>query len=83
MLPLTTKCDLCCVEDQEGSSSLILRNGGAIIPIYKGTNVVNTTGKLSGTTGTDLKINLSYFGGKLYIENRTSSSRTIYVFIEN
>ena len=83
VLPLTTKCDLCCVEDQEGSSSLILRNGGAIVPIYKGTNVVNTTGKLSGTSGTDLKINLSYFGGKLYIENRTSSSRTIYVFIEN
>jgi hypothetical protein len=43
-----------------------------------GTNLNNTTGVLSGTTGTDAKMTISAGNdGKIYVENRSGSTRTI------
>jgi hypothetical protein len=41
-----------------------------------------TTGTLSGTTGTDTKFTVSaHTDGKLYFENRTGGTRTVYVLL--
>ena len=46
-----------------------------------GTDFVATTGVLSGTTGTDGKINVSAAAGRVYIENRIGSARTLTINI--
>jgi len=49
--------------------------GASTATLYAGSDVVVTTGVLSGTTGTDAKLNISaHTDGKIYIENRAGSA---------
>jgi hypothetical protein len=46
-----------------------------LIAMNGGTNIVLTTGILSGTTGTDVKFNISaHTNGNIYLENRSGGT---------
>lgn len=74
--------------NQTGNSGIALLRVGATTfadSLVAGTNVVFTTGALSGTTGTDGKLTISsHTDGKIYIENRRGATiGGIYTIIAN
>ncbi|MGN7750559.1 hypothetical protein [Sinorhizobium sp. 22678] len=54
-------------------------NGSWNIIVQTSTLIETSTSVLTGTTGTDTKVTVSFNGGTIYIENRLGSSYTPYV----
>ena len=61
--------------------SLFYKQASNLSSIYAATNVDFTTGVLSGTTGTDGKLNISAVSDTIYVENRLGASTFIRVKI--
>lgn len=59
------------------SAVFILQESGGIVPVYTAASVTFQTGVLTGTTGPTGKINISFSGSRLYVENRAGSTRSI------
>ena len=58
------------------------RSTPSITSFLIGSNTVVTTGVLAGTTGTDGRFTVSaHTDGRIYVENRTGSSRTVYALV--
>lgn len=55
--------------------------GSGAFTVGIGASVVLGTTALTGTVGTDAKLNVACTGGKLYFENRLGASKTVYVCI--
>lgn len=64
-----------------GNAGAMVHNDAALVSIYAGSAVNVTTGALTGTDGTDAKLNVSAAGNNLYIENRLGASAFIRVKI--
>lgn len=76
----TTAVEVMAQEDSNGWASINARNSGATTLKSKGSSAALTTGSLSGTTGASGSINISVSSGRLYVENRITATRTIYVY---
>lgn len=76
---MTGFVDIVCKDDGNASAKFGLRNGGALVSEYAGTSVATAAGNLTGTTGTAGKLNVSYYLGVLYVENRLGVSRTVLI----
>lgn len=63
--------------------SFFYKSGNTLNSIYAASNVNATTGVLTGTTGTDNKLNLSAVSDTVYVENRLGSSTFIRVKIKS
>jgi len=53
-----------------------------VAPIYTGSGSTIVTGVLSGTTGTDAKLNFSAGSTRMYVENRTGAPISLVVTID-
>jgi hypothetical protein len=59
------------------------KSGSTLTSIYSATQVNQTTGALTGTTGLDNKLNFSAVGDTIYVENRLGASQFIRVKIKS
>jgi|11_taG_2_1085331.scaffolds.fasta_scaffold10216_1 hypothetical protein len=59
------------------------KTGSTLTSIYSATQVNQTTGALTGTTGLDNKLNFSAVGDTIYVENRLGASQFIRVKIKS
>ena len=64
-------------------NTLAVKSGSTLTSVYTATNVNLTTGVLTGTTGTDAKLNISAVSDTIYVENRLGASRFIRVKIKS
>ena len=63
--------------------SFFYKNGSTLNSIYAASNVNPTTGVLTGTTGTDGKVNISAVSDTIYVENRLGSSTFVRIKIKS
>ena len=63
--------------------AMFYKTGSTLTSIHATSNVNATTGVLSGTTGTDTKLNISAVSDTIYVENRIGSSQFIRVKIKS
>lgn len=62
---------------------IIKKTGSTLTSVNTSSNINLTTGVLSGTTGTDAKLNMSAVSDTVYVENRLGSSQFIRVKIKS
>ena len=63
--------------------AMFYKTGSTLTSIHATSNVNATTGVLSGTTGTDTKLNISAVSDTIYVENRIGSAQFIRVKIKS
>jgi hypothetical protein len=72
--------DIVCKNDSNCSATFLIRNGGAVVPIYTGSNATLQSGtKPTGTTGSTGKVNIFFIKNTVYVENQVGGSRDFVI----